>query len=468
MTAFGMDFDRSIDCSLRYDPHENQHDGHRWSVGSSADFPVYTTNIASRSPSFSTMNRYLHETDAPFSTPATTFVLDRDFANIDPLGHVLPSNVRLSSPAYTSNVSSSWGDQRDISPLASPEVHALPLSPFQSHMDDMVPFAFGGNPPIERRDSYFGGCCVAMHDVQKTADEQPDNYTFDDEPEPYVSYGSYVQEGYQSIGVEDTNSNASHSGASSETSYNYPPPMPQRHDMSSPVIRRRRPQSSRNGHSPAASTRISKRPQVARRSSSYQSGARPSEENYTPGSAGRAFPCPMAIYGCTSSFGSKNEWKRHVTTQHMRLGFWRCDLCTNERKPNDFNRKDLFTQHVRRMHPADGGSRSPVKRTTTQRSATAKEHVDEQYLQDAARRCYHALRLPPQECSCIFCPDKSFRGSGAWEERMEHVGRHMENAKKDGEDPVDLHEWITDEMVQQWMISQQLLVVHGQQLVLAQ
>lgn len=36
----------------------------------------------------------------------------------------------------------------------------------------------------------------------------------------------------------------------------------------------------------------------------------------------------------------------------MRLGFWRCDQCPDVHcKPNDFNRKDLFIQHVRRMHP---------------------------------------------------------------------------------------------------------------------
>jgi hypothetical protein len=82
----------------------------------------------------------------------------------------------------------------------------------------------------------------------------------------------------------------------------------------------------------------------------------------------RSFPCPLAPYGCTASFGAKNEWKRHAATQHFRLGFWRCDLCppetktlnshksnnSNNRKPNptynDFNRKDLFIQHVRRMH----------------------------------------------------------------------------------------------------------------------
>ncbi|EME39743.1 hypothetical protein DOTSEDRAFT_94778, partial [Dothistroma septosporum NZE10] len=136
----------------------------------------------------------------------------------------------------------------------------------------------------------------------------------------------------------------------------------------------------------------------------------------------RSFPCPLTIYGCTSTFGSKNEWKRHVNTQHMRLGFWRCDLCPNgERKPNDFNRKDLFIQHVRRMHPA-AASRTEA---TSSLPKAGKDNESMQALQDAANRCYKALRHPPQQSCCLFC-DQQFTGNGSWDDRMEHVGRHLE------------------------------------------
>lgn len=161
----------------------------------------------------------------------------------------------------------------------------------------------------------------------------------------------------------------------------------------------------------------------------------------------------MSIHGCMSGFGNKNEWKRHVTTQHMRLGFWRCDLCAHDKKPNDFNRKDLFTQHVRRMHPSDG-----LRAYKKPEPGSPKDPIDEQYLQDAAARCYHHLRSLPEECRCIIC-EKRFHGPGAWDERMEHIGRHMETAKKEGELPVHASKWKTDELTTQWMINQRILIM---------
>lgn len=139
----------------------------------------------------------------------------------------------------------------------------------------------------------------------------------------------------------------------------------------------------------------------------------------------------------------------------MRLGFWRCDLCAHDKKPNDFNRKDLFTQHVRRMHPPDS-QRTAYKKPE---AGSPKDPIDEQYLQDAAVRCHHHLRSLPEECRCIIC-EKVFRGQGAWDERMEHIGRHMENAKKDGEAPVNPSKWKTDEFAQRWMLDQGILLVN--------
>ena len=41
----------------------------------------------------------------------------------------------------------------------------------------------------------------------------------------------------------------------------------------------------------------------------------------------RPFPCCFAQFNCHASFTSKNEWKRHISTKHIQLGFWRCDMC---------------------------------------------------------------------------------------------------------------------------------------------
>ncbi|KAK4507460.1 hypothetical protein PRZ48_001195 [Zasmidium cellare] len=393
------------------------------------------------------------EPDAPFFSPATAFMWENNVI-VNAAGHFSHTG-QLHSPAYTSNASSSWDDQRDTPPITSPGLRALSHSPLHIYNDDVVPFAFGGNPSIERRDSHSGGCCVAMHDVQKTADPQLESYHFDEEPN-YISYGSFAQEGYQPIVGDDSQSNASYSGNNSDY---VPQQLPHRHEQASPVIRRRRAQSSRNGHSTGSSARVSKRPQASRRSSSYQSQAQSVEDadSQSVPSSGRAFPCPLAIHGCMSSFGSKNEWKRHVTSQHMRLGFWRCDLCANERKPNDFNRKDLFTQHVRRMHP-------PYKKAVPR---SPKEPGDDQYLQDAATRCYIPLRTAPEKSRCIIC-EKTFSGHNTWDDRMEHIGRHMETAKKEGEQPSDPRRWKTDEFTEQWMLQERILVWNdGDELELA-
>lgn len=174
----------------------------------------------------------------------------------------------------------------------------------------------------------------------------------------------------------------------------------------------------------------------------------------------RMFVCSFAHYGCDSTFPSKNEWKRHVTSQHLQLGFYRCDAddckpsnsknnrcmpknahnnssangSTKSRPYNDFNRKDLFTQHQRRMH-APWVAKPDLKPTQ------AEEDAFEAGLENVRSRCWHENRKPPQHSQCGFCGQK-FSGSRSWDERMEHVGKHFEKGerKNEAEDP-DLREW---------------------------
>ncbi|KAI9852622.1 MAG: hypothetical protein M1838_000070 [Thelocarpon superellum] len=132
----------------------------------------------------------------------------------------------------------------------------------------------------------------------------------------------------------------------------------------------------------------------------------------------RPFRCIFAPYGCDGTFGSRNEWKRHINSQHLCLSFWRCNLgtCTSDpERPNLFNRKDLFTQHLRRMHcPVKKGTKGPE---LTQWNATL----------DAVRhRCFVVRRDPPPRSGCGFC-NKVFEHDGGWEECLEHIGRHFEN-----------------------------------------
>ncbi|KAF7954294.1 hypothetical protein EAE96_005423 [Botrytis aclada] len=171
----------------------------------------------------------------------------------------------------------------------------------------------------------------------------------------------------------------------------------------------------------------------------------------------RAFICVFNFAGCKSTFASKNEWKRHVSSQHLNLQAWVCTLGScgkvplgshshagsavrrggegitipngnahgyGEVKGAEFNRKDLFTQHLRRMHaPMD------VKRKG-KRNGEWEERV--RVLQ---RSCERSRREAPEK---LGCPVKGcgaqrnegagvwFEGRGCWDERMEHLGKHLE------------------------------------------
>jgi len=189
----------------------------------------------------------------------------------------------------------------------------------------------------------------------------------------------------------------------------------------------------------------------------------------------RPFTCTFASYGCPATFGSKNEYKRHVSSQHLRPGVYRCDIggCipqprTQRRKSssassfsnegaaqvyNEFNRKDLFTQHVRRMH---GPSNS---------ASEAEQDAFEFRLEQIRQRCWIKLHNAPPRTVCGFCRHTSlaqgekegkevvFEGRKGWEGRMEHVAQHLEKgqlAEVDEDEDEGLREWMVKEGLMQW------------------
>ena len=172
----------------------------------------------------------------------------------------------------------------------------------------------------------------------------------------------------------------------------------------------------------------------------------------------RLFVCSFSHYGCESTFASKNEWKRHITNQHLQLGFYRCDVgaCKvekvstrksgNQPNPNDFNRKDLFTQHHRRMHPPW----APAQKAPSQR---ANEDF-EASLEAVRERCWTVRRQPPTRSSCGFCGQMFAETENCWDERMEHVGKHYE--KRDNLDRGMLE--APDEELRDWAINESLIV----------
>ncbi|EEH39175.1 hypothetical protein PAAG_01637 [Paracoccidioides lutzii Pb01] len=181
----------------------------------------------------------------------------------------------------------------------------------------------------------------------------------------------------------------------------------------------------------------------------------------------RQFICVFTPYGCTSTFSTKNEWKRHVSSQHLRLGFYRCDVgscmvshppllplsssssssSTRDRpdpppqypprSPNDFNRKDLFTQHHRRMH-------SPWAVPEAKAPTKEEQEAFDKSLEKVRKRCWIERRKPPQRSQCNFC-GLEFSGIYCWDERMEHVGKHYEKGDKEIGQDVALREWAVSE-----------------------
>ncbi|KAI1107127.1 hypothetical protein F4804DRAFT_242158 [Jackrogersella minutella] len=170
----------------------------------------------------------------------------------------------------------------------------------------------------------------------------------------------------------------------------------------------------------------------------------------------RPFVCVFGFAGCTSTFASKNEWKRHCSSQHLVLNYWICqqDQCSkasskaapsrsrsslscsqNTTLPSlprgtIFNRKDLYTQHLRRMHIPPS-----LKKQVKQRKPAPEWEVRERAHQDQAKRT--RCHLPNHmQCPAFGCSAR-FDGANAWDDRMEHVAKHLEKAVTGSELPVD-------------------------------
>ncbi|KAI1140401.1 hypothetical protein F5Y05DRAFT_411457 [Hypoxylon sp. FL0543] len=161
----------------------------------------------------------------------------------------------------------------------------------------------------------------------------------------------------------------------------------------------------------------------------------------------RPFICVFGFAGCSSTFASKNEWKRHCASQHLVLNYWICqqDQCSKVSsraaparnrstlpcaqstslstlpRGTIFNRKDLYTQHLRRMHIPPS-----LKKQVKQRKPSPEWEARERQHQDQAKRT--RCDLPSHmRCPAFGC-NARFDGPNAWDDRMEHVARHLEKA----------------------------------------
>lgn len=196
---------------------------------------------------------------------------------------------------------------------------------------------------------------VALPQIQTYPDPDPmvnSPYSVTAPAQPNVYEEHNCSEGLEVVAAQ-----AHHRGSDSTSGHKTPPPSP----------RRRKSRCSVQKGSPPN--------RVTKRKTQVKPNIRASASKQHPAKSktkGHVFVCSFSRYGCASTFASKNEWKRHIASQHVQLGFFRCDVgnCNGGHKPNnkmtststlnhhdqpghqtnDFNRKDLFTQHQRRMH----------------------------------------------------------------------------------------------------------------------
>lgn len=170
--------------------------------------------------------------------------------------------------------------------------------------------------------------------------------------------------------------------------------------------------------------------------------------------------CIFARYGCKSQFRCKNEWKRHINTQHLELEMRLCDIGTCaadverareqggygscDKSIRFFNRKDLFVSHVRRRHDPSKPDRysGPIVYDKNDKTSIqkAREELKSQ-INDICKRCYVEVRKPPTSSTCTYC-DMTF---DSWSKKLEHVGCHIEKGDAELHEDIDFKNWAIGE-----------------------
>jgi hypothetical protein len=121
---------------------------------------------------------------------------------------------------------------------------------------------------------------------------------------------------------------------------------------------------------------------------------------------------------------------------------------------NDFNRKDLFTQHLRRMHsPAQQEAAKSGQAIPPGSPSLAGSQLSDDEVAAIQKRCYRILRNAPPQSSCIFC-NRVFSGPNSWEERLEHVGGHLERDRKNGTGCGDVGNWREDADLRDYLLKE--------------
>lgn len=171
----------------------------------------------------------------------------------------------------------------------------------------------------------------------------------------------------------------------------------------------------------------------------------------------RPFKCTFSFAGCDQIFGSKNEWKRHVTSQHMYLSYWQCNLSLCRDRQAFFNRKDLFSQHLKRMHVPHTKKIEAFMTEAEKKEVHEHNQVEcDRWIRDEIPaiqdNCFKIIRETPLESNCEICKAR-FSGPKSWETKMEHVGKHYESGDQPPPDgPFE------DEGLIRWALEERLVM----------
>ena len=198
-------------------------------------------------------------------------------------------------------------------------------------------------------------------------------------------------------------------------------------------------------------------------------------------------PCVFAFAGCNTLWKSKNEWKRHAMTQHLVLESYCCRLCKRDDSTTAngglasashakgkgksgkntawmmvdgqmgqvFNRKDLFTQHVKRMHEA----------TFTKQCGKSGNQARDKGFEDWIKMQQEEARFRTgrEALNTSVCPKPGcgykFNGIKGWDDRLEHIWKHLD---VEGTSDFD----IGDGGMREWAVNNRIVVNLGDRLVL--
>ena len=433
--------------------------------------PLSTSSTFDDEPIFNSMDQLSIKSEAPMyhqryaSNPMMPYQVDPETASLMPMSftadaeyhgtyspclpkidadqlyihHQFGGALRHTSPFGSDSAYSGGGS---YSSIGSDVYHSTPRSSASSECSFSQQWYSGVSFPAQSSEAAVVGDTITMNQVQQFADDTCDSTEIDAHGEPdepdyqWFSVPTNAPSPTQSVTdkadaerSQDSWSVAADCGHDDDNDGDDPSYKP--HGRKSGALSK--PGSARAGRCrPRRQTFVNAAPSKVIK--------RGKDKKKQPGAA-RVFPCPLAKYGCTSSFAAKNEWKRHISSQHVRLDMWRCNLCEESTDPsnpnhNDFNRKDLFTQHLRRMHFP----------------------ISDEKVAECVAFCRVSIRTTPPQSSCIICADE-FHGVNSWEERVEHIAnKHFEKDKKSGsKSACAVANWRDDPVLERWLLNEGLI-----------